>query len=151
MVKAESQIDILTKRLDDTLNAQNIASETSEALDAANGKNHQLAAEDSAREGEIFKLKSNLEECLKEKMEVETIRDSIMAKKEDLVKKLQDADANFVANFHLTETYTSFSNYFVSVGQLEVITALRSERPDLDLSSLEAKFPPMDIVDPPDE
>ncbi|KAL2528956.1 hypothetical protein Fot_21557 [Forsythia ovata] len=83
-------------------------------------------------------------------MEAEIVRDFVMVENEDLVKKLQDKDANLFANFHLTDAYTSFSNYFASVGQQEVITALRSERPDLDLSSLKAKFPPMDIVDPPD-
>ncbi|KAL2494988.1 hypothetical protein Fot_38745 [Forsythia ovata] len=94
---------------------------------------------------EMLKVKSDLEEILKGKVEVEAIRDFVMA------KKLQDADANFLANFHLTEAYTIFSNYFASVGQQEVINALRSEHPDFDLSSFEAKFPPMDIEDPPTE
>ncbi|KAL2494837.1 hypothetical protein Fot_38594 [Forsythia ovata] len=129
-------------QLDDALNAQHIASE---ALDATNGENRQLAADASAREEENLKLKSDLDECLKENVEVEAIRNSVMAENEDLAKKFEDADANFVANFHLIEEYTSFSNYFASVGQQEVITALRSERPDLDFSFLEAKFPPMDI------
>ncbi|KAL2489518.1 hypothetical protein Fot_42810 [Forsythia ovata] len=148
MAEAESQIAILTKKLDNALNAQNKASE---ALEATNGKNRQLAAEATARKDEISKLKSDLEACLKEKMWVETVRDAVMAEREDLAKKLQDADANFVANFHLTEAYTSFFNYFASVRQQEVINALRTEHLDLDLSSLEAKFPPMDITDPPDE
>ncbi|KAL2552846.1 hypothetical protein Fot_06465 [Forsythia ovata] len=148
MVEAESQIVILTKKLDDALNAQNVASK---AFEAANGKNRQLATEASARDEEISKFISDLDECLKGKVEVEAIKDFVMAEKKGLAKKLQDADANFVANVHLTEAYTSFSNCFVSVGQQKVITALRSERPHLDLSFLEAKFPPMDTEDPPKE
>ncbi|KAL2529179.1 Uncharacterized protein Fot_21780 [Forsythia ovata] len=50
----------------------------------------------------------------------------------------------------IEEAYTNFSNYFAIVGQQEVITALRSKRSNLDLSSIEAKFPQMDIEDPPD-
>ncbi|KAL2489603.1 hypothetical protein Fot_42895 [Forsythia ovata] len=108
MVEAESQITILTKKLDDSLTAQNIASE---ALEVANGENCRLTAEASARHEEVLKLKSDLEETLKDNAEIE-------AEKEDLAKKLQDADSNFIANFHLTEAYTNFSNYF-GVGQQE--------------------------------
>ncbi|KAL2480507.1 hypothetical protein Adt_33473 [Abeliophyllum distichum] len=87
IVEAESQVAILTRKFEDALNAQKIASEV---LEAANGKNRQL-------------------------------RD---------------------------EALGSFSNYFSIVGQQEVISVLRQEHPDFDHSSLEAKFPPMDIEDP---
>ncbi|KAL2493974.1 hypothetical protein Fot_37731 [Forsythia ovata] len=98
MIEVDSQITILTKKLDNALNAQNIASE---ALKTTNRKNRQLDAEASVRDEEISKLKSDLAERLQGKVEIEAIRDSVMAEKEDLAKKLQDAYANFVANFHL--------------------------------------------------
>ncbi|KAL2527522.1 hypothetical protein Adt_12576 [Abeliophyllum distichum] len=137
IAEAESQFVILTKNLDDPLNAQKIASET---LEASNGENHRLTAEAFARHEEILKLKSELEESFKEKVEVEAVWDSVMAENEDLVKKLQDAEANFIANFHRTEAHASFSNYFASVGQQEVINVLRSEHLDFDISVLKAKF-----------
>ncbi|KAL2509029.1 hypothetical protein Fot_32676 [Forsythia ovata] len=114
MVEAESQIAILTKKLDDALNAQNIASE---ALETANGENRQLTAEAFAKQEDVLKIKVDLDEALKGKAEVE-------AQKEELAK---------------------------NVRQHAVITTLRSECPDLDLSSLEAKFPSMDIEDPHEE
>ncbi|KAL2474650.1 actin cytoskeleton-regulatory complex protein pan1-like [Abeliophyllum distichum] len=130
--EAESQIAILTKKINDALNAQKIASK---ALEASNRENRRLVAEES----------------LKGKIEVEAARDSMMTEKEDLVKKLQVAEANFDANFHLTEAYASFSNYFASVGQQKVINVLRSEHPDFDLTALEANLAPVDIEDPPEE
>ncbi|KAL2548362.1 hypothetical protein Fot_09892 [Forsythia ovata] len=111
---------------------------------AANGENRRLTNEACARQEEVLKIKTDLEDSLKGKAEVE-------AQKEELAKNLQDANSNFIANCHLTDAYTSFSNYFASVRQHEVIIAFRSKRPDLDLSFLEAKFPPMDIEDPPEE
>ncbi|KAL2532304.1 hypothetical protein Adt_05655 [Abeliophyllum distichum] len=87
----------------------------------------------------------------RKKVEAETIRDSVLAEKEDLAKKLQEVEASFVANFHLTKAYTSFSNYFASVGQQEVISVLHKEHPNFDLSSLEAKFHPIEVEDPLEE
>ncbi|KAL2529130.1 hypothetical protein Fot_21731 [Forsythia ovata] len=78
MEEAESQVAILTKKLDDAINAQKIASEV---LEAANGENRRLTTEASVRDDEILKLKSDLEESLKRKAEVEAIRDSAMAEK----------------------------------------------------------------------
>ncbi|KAL2519132.1 hypothetical protein Adt_15379 [Abeliophyllum distichum] len=121
MAEAESQIAILMKKLDDALNAQKIASE---ALEAANEENRQLRAEVLARQEEVSKLKSEFEECQKGKAEAEVHRDSMMAEKETLTRKLRDAEAEFVANFHHTEASTSFSNYFASVGHQEVLATL---------------------------
>ncbi|KAL2544374.1 hypothetical protein Fot_13607 [Forsythia ovata] len=118
--------------LEDALNARKISSK---ALEAPNRENRRLTAEASMRQDEMLKLKSDLDESVKGKVEVEAIKDSVMAEKENLANKHYDADANFVANFHLIEAYTKISNYFASVGQQEVITALRSKHPDLDLSS----------------
>ncbi|KAL2471702.1 hypothetical protein Adt_39838 [Abeliophyllum distichum] len=45
------------------------------------------------------------------------------------------------------EAYTNFSNYFASVGHQEVMATLQLEHPDLDITFLEAMFPPMNIED----
>ncbi|KAL2512614.1 hypothetical protein Adt_18214 [Abeliophyllum distichum] len=142
----------LKKKVANTLEAMSQTNEIKEGLDStvALVESAKLAYEKARRE-EILKLKSELEKCQRGKAEVEIVRDSVMVEKEDLANGLEDAEDNFVANFHLTEAYTSFFNYFASVSQQEVITALCSKHPNLDLSSLEAKFPPMDIKDPPEE
>ncbi|KAL2461836.1 hypothetical protein Adt_45256 [Abeliophyllum distichum] len=85
MAEAKSQIAILTKKLEDTMNAQKIAIE---ALEAANGEKHRLRNEASARQEEILKLKTILEECPKGRVEAENINDSVIDEKEDLAKKL---------------------------------------------------------------
>ncbi|KAL2458320.1 hypothetical protein Fot_55797 [Forsythia ovata] len=100
-------------QLGDVLNAQRIALE---ALEVANGENHRLTTEALARQEEVPRLKSELEECKMEKMEAESLRDSTLAENEYLNKRLQNAEAEFVANFHHTDAYSSFSSYFTSVG-----------------------------------
>ncbi|KAL2498304.1 Uncharacterized protein Adt_23854 [Abeliophyllum distichum] len=50
----------------------------------------------------------------------------------------------FVANFHNTEAFSNFSDYFARVGQQEVLTALRTDHPDFDVKTLETRFPPPD-------
>ncbi|KAL2542937.1 hypothetical protein Adt_03915 [Abeliophyllum distichum] len=58
--------------------------------------------------------------------------------------KLENAEAEFVANFHNTEAYTNFSDYFARVGQQEVLAVLKNDYPNFDLGILEARFPPPD-------
>ncbi|KAL2471987.1 Uncharacterized protein Adt_40123 [Abeliophyllum distichum] len=64
------------------------------------------------------------------------------AGRKEVEVKLANAEADFVANFHNTEAYTNFSDYFSRVGQQEVLSALRKDHPNFNLGSLEARFPP---------
>ncbi|KAL2456622.1 hypothetical protein Adt_15038 [Abeliophyllum distichum] len=59
--------------------------------------------------------------------------------------KLENAEAEFVANFHNTEAYTNFSDYFARVGQQEVLTVLRKDHPSFDIGPLEARFLSPDV------
>ncbi|KAL2508960.1 hypothetical protein Fot_32607 [Forsythia ovata] len=71
------------------------------------------------------------------------------------VRRREKAEAEaaklLVANFYHTKAYTNFSNFFSSMGHQEVIAALQSKHPNLDVASLEAKFLPMDIEDDGDD
>ncbi|KAL2533442.1 hypothetical protein Adt_06793 [Abeliophyllum distichum] len=69
----------------------------------------------------------------------------IEEKLEKVQAKLESAEAEFVANFHNTEAYTNFSDYFARVRQQEVLTALRKHHPNFDIGPLEARFPPLDV------
>ncbi|KAL2505884.1 hypothetical protein Adt_21505 [Abeliophyllum distichum] len=60
IVEADSQVAILTKKLEHALNTQKIASK---ALEVANGENRRLRDEALGRQDEFLKLKSELEEC----------------------------------------------------------------------------------------
>ncbi|KAL2552647.1 hypothetical protein Fot_06266 [Forsythia ovata] len=100
MVEEESQISILTKRLDDALNAQNIASS---ALEAANEEKRKMMTEALTRHEEISRLLFELEESKNGKAEAEVHRASSLLEVEVLNQKLQNAEAEFVANFHQTE------------------------------------------------
>ncbi|KAL2467184.1 Uncharacterized protein Adt_43035 [Abeliophyllum distichum] len=59
--------------------------------------------------------------------------------------ELENVEAEFVANFHNTEAYTNFSDYFARVGQQEVLAVLRNDHPNFDIGTLEARFPPPDV------
>ncbi|KAL2455994.1 hypothetical protein Adt_47003 [Abeliophyllum distichum] len=80
---------------------------------------------------------SSVARLLGEKKEMEERLGSVEA-------KLVNAEAEFVANFHNTEAYTNFSDYFARVGQQEVLAALKNDYPNFDMGTLEARFPPPD-------
>ncbi|KAL2475142.1 Uncharacterized protein Adt_35878 [Abeliophyllum distichum] len=133
--ESDSNVLNLTKQLDNANTAQKV---TAEALEAANGEKRGLLEEAKFRDEEIQSLRRDLESSENGKREVEAGRKEVEA-------KLANAEAEFVANFHNTEAYTNFSDYFARVDQQEVLTALRKAYPNFDLGPLEARFPPPDV------
>ncbi|KAL2504905.1 putative abhydrolase domain-containing protein [Abeliophyllum distichum] len=133
--ESDSNLLNMTKQLDNVNATQKVAVE---ALEAANKEKRRLLEEAKSLDEEISGLRKDLELFENGKKEVE-------AGKREVEARLANAEADFVANFHNTEVYTNFSNYFARVGQQEVLTALRNDHPDFDVKSLEARFPPPDV------
>ncbi|KAL2474772.1 Uncharacterized protein Adt_35508 [Abeliophyllum distichum] len=131
----------LTKQLDNTNAAQKVASEALEAaniekrhlLDEVQCLRENLDSSENSRRG----AESDVARLLGEKKEMEERLGSAEA-------KLENAEAEFVANFHNTEAYTNFSDYFARVGQQEVLAVLKNDYPNFDIGTLEARFPPPD-------
>ncbi|KAL2517960.1 putative abhydrolase domain-containing protein [Abeliophyllum distichum] len=97
----------LTNQLDNANAAQKMAAE---ALEAANKEKRRLLEEAKSRDEEISCLRKDLESSENGRKEAE-------AGKREVEAKLANAGAEFVANFHNTEAYTNFSDYFTRVGQ----------------------------------
>ncbi|KAL2455328.1 Plus3 domain-containing protein [Abeliophyllum distichum] len=133
--ESDSNVLNLTKKLNNANAAQKV---TTEALEATNGKKRCLLEEAKFRDEEIQSLRRDLESSENGRKEAEAGRKEVEA-------KLANAEADFVANFHNTEAYTNFYDYFARVSQQEVLTALRKDHPNFDLGSLEARFPPPDM------
>ncbi|KAL2471645.1 hypothetical protein Adt_39781 [Abeliophyllum distichum] len=115
--KSESNVLNLTKQLDNANAAQRVATEALEDLEVAKkGRNE--------AEAEVAQL---------------------VGKKKEMEAKLENVEVDFVANFHNTEAYTNFSEYFARVGHQKVLTVLRTDHPSFDLGPLEARFPPPDV------
>ncbi|KAL2510430.1 hypothetical protein Adt_16030 [Abeliophyllum distichum] len=114
------------------------ASLADEALEAANKEKRPLLEEAKSRDEEIQSLRKALESSENGRKEVEVGRNEVEA-------KLANAEAEFVANFHNTEAYTNFSDYFARIGQQEVLTALKNDHLNFNLGPLEARFPPPDV------
>ncbi|KAL2497509.1 Uncharacterized protein Adt_23059 [Abeliophyllum distichum] len=131
----DSNLLNLTKQLDNANAAQKVAAE---ALEAANKDMRRLLEKAKSRDEEISGLRKDLELSENDSKGAE-------AKKREVEAKLANVEADFVANFHNTEAYTNFFDYFARVGQQEVLTALRNDHPDFDVKSLEARFPPSDV------
>ncbi|KAL2471727.1 hypothetical protein Adt_39863 [Abeliophyllum distichum] len=108
-----------------------------EALEAANKEKKRLLEEAKSREEEISGLRKELANSEKGKKEAEDGKKEVEA-------RLANAEADFVANFHNTEAYTNFAEYFARVGQQEVLTVLRNDHPEFDVKNLEVRFPPPD-------
>ncbi|KAL2497746.1 hypothetical protein Adt_23296 [Abeliophyllum distichum] len=121
----------MTKQLDNANAAQKVAAE---ALEAANIEKRHLLEEAKSREEVVSSLRKELADAEKAKQEAEDGKKEVEA-------KLVNAEADFVANFHNTEAYSNFVDYFARVGHQEVLTALRNDHPDFDAKSLEARFP----------
>ncbi|KAL2476577.1 Uncharacterized protein Adt_37313 [Abeliophyllum distichum] len=117
--ESDSNLLNMTKQLDNANAAQKVAAE---ALEAAN----------------------ELANAAKGKKEAEDGKEEVEARLKEVEAKLANAEADFVANFHNTEAYSNFSDYFARVGQQEVLAALRTDHPDFDVKILEARFPPPD-------
>ncbi|KAL2532387.1 Uncharacterized protein Adt_05738 [Abeliophyllum distichum] len=132
--ESDSNLLNLTKQLDNANAAQKVAAE---ALEAANKEKRHLLEEAKSRDEEVSGLRKDLAIAEDGRKEAE-------AGKREVEARLANAEADFVANFHNTEAYTNFPDYFARVGQQEVLTALRNDHPDFDVKFLEARFPPPD-------
>ncbi|KAL2479993.1 hypothetical protein Adt_32959 [Abeliophyllum distichum] len=122
-------------KLDNANAAQKVIAE---ALEAANGEKRRLLEEAKLHDDEIQSLRRDLESSENGRKEAE-------AGRKEVEVKLANVEADFVVNFHNTEAYTNFSDYFARVGQQEVLTALRKDHSNLDIGTLEARFPPPDV------
>ncbi|KAL2467247.1 putative abhydrolase domain-containing protein [Abeliophyllum distichum] len=130
--ESDSNLLNMTKQLDNANAAQKVAAE---ALEAANIEKKRLLEEAKSREEEVLSLQKELADAGKAKQEAEEGKKEVEA-------KLANAEADFVANFHNTEAYSNFSDYFARVGHQEVLTALRNDHPEVNVKDLEARFPP---------
>ncbi|KAL2481775.1 hypothetical protein Adt_34741 [Abeliophyllum distichum] len=94
--------------------------------------------------GWVIRLNRTFKRLRKELADAEKAKQEAEDGKKEVEAKLANAEADFVANFHNTEAYSNFSDYFARVGHQEVLTALRNDHPDFDANNLEARFPPPD-------
>ncbi|KAL2517213.1 hypothetical protein Adt_13460 [Abeliophyllum distichum] len=134
----DSNVLQLTKQLDNANAAQKVAAE---ALEAANIEKRRLQSESKSRGMEAQRLRGELEVSEKGRMEAEAEVTRLLGEKKEMEAKLENVEMDFIVNFHNTEAYTNFSDYFARVGHQEVLVVLRAERPDLDLGPLEDRFP----------
>ncbi|KAL2481219.1 putative abhydrolase domain-containing protein [Abeliophyllum distichum] len=104
----ESDANLLnmTKQLDNANAAQKVAAE---ALEVANIEKRRLLEEAKSREEEVSSLRKELADAEKARGEAEDGKKEVEA-------RLANAEADFVANFHNTEAYSNFSDYFARVG-----------------------------------
>ncbi|KAL2487188.1 hypothetical protein Adt_31944 [Abeliophyllum distichum] len=102
----------MTKQLDNANAAQKVAAE---ALEAANIEKRRLLEEAKSREEVVSSLRKELADAEKAKQGAEEGKKEVEA-------KLANAEADFVANFHNTEAYSNFADYFARVGHQEVLT-----------------------------
>ncbi|KAL2531790.1 Uncharacterized protein Adt_05141 [Abeliophyllum distichum] len=139
--ESDSNLLNMTKQLDNANAAQKVAAE---ALEAANVEKRRLQEEAKSRDEEISSLRRELANAAEGKRVAEEGKEEVEARLKEVEAKLANAEADFVANFHNTEAYSNFSDYFARVGQQEVLTALRTDHPDFDVKNLETRFPPPD-------
>ncbi|KAL2533269.1 hypothetical protein Adt_06620 [Abeliophyllum distichum] len=90
-------------------------------------KRKRLLEEAKSREEEILGLRNELANAESSKKEAEDWEGW------KVEARLTNAEADFVANFHNTEAYTNFADYFARVGHQEVLTALRNDHPEFDV------------------
>ncbi|KAL2475733.1 hypothetical protein Adt_36469 [Abeliophyllum distichum] len=110
----------------------------SDFKESDSNEKRRLLEEAKSRDEEIQSLRKDLESYENGRKEAEVGRKEVEA-------KMANTEAEFVANFHNTEAYTNFSDYFARIGQQEVLTALRNDHPNFDLGPLEARFPLPDV------
>ncbi|KAL2504533.1 Uncharacterized protein Adt_20154 [Abeliophyllum distichum] len=139
--ESDSNLLNMTKQLDNANAAQKVAAE---ALEAANVEKRRLQEEAKSRDEEVSSLRQELANAAKGKKEAEDGKEEVEARLKEVEAKLANAEADFVANFHNTEAYSNFSDYFARVDQQEVLTALRTDHPDFDVNTLETRFSPPD-------
>ncbi|KAL2512126.1 Uncharacterized protein Adt_17726 [Abeliophyllum distichum] len=139
--ESDSNLLNMTKQLDNANAAQKVAAE---ALEVANAEKRRLQEEVKSRDEEISSLRRELANAAEGRKVAEEGNEEVEARWKEVEAKLVNAEADFVANFHNTEAYSNFSDYFARVGQQEVLTALRTDHPNFDVKNLEARFPPPD-------
>ncbi|KAL2493370.1 Uncharacterized protein Adt_28998 [Abeliophyllum distichum] len=132
--ESDSNLLNMTKQLDNANAAQKVAAE---ALEVANNDKRRLLEEAKSREEEMSGLREELAKSEKGKKEAEDGKKEVEA-------RLANAEADFVANFHNTEAYTNFADYFARVDHQEVLTAHRNDHPEFNVKNLEVRFPPPD-------
>ncbi|KAL2492345.1 hypothetical protein Adt_27973 [Abeliophyllum distichum] len=145
--ESESNFLNLTKQLDNANAAQRVAAE---ALEVANKEKKRLLDESKSHEQKARSLRKNLEAAEKGRKEAEAEVARLLGEKKEMEAKLENVEAEFVANFYNTEAYTNFSDYFARVGHQEVLTVLRTNHPSLGLGPLETGFSPPDVEDEED-
>ncbi|KAL2474613.1 Plus3 domain-containing protein [Abeliophyllum distichum] len=139
--ESDSNLLNMTKQLDNANAAQKVAAE---ALEAANVEKRRLQEEAKSRDEETSSLRRELANAAEGKRVAEEGKEEVEARLKEVEAKLANAEVDFVANFHNTEAYSNFSDYFARVGQQEVLTALRTDHPDFDVKNLQTRFPPPD-------
>ncbi|KAL2539405.1 Uncharacterized protein Adt_00383 [Abeliophyllum distichum] len=139
--ESDSNLLNMTKQLDNANAAQKVAAE---ALEAVNAEKRRLQEEAKSRDEEISSLRRELANAAEGRKVAEEGKEEVEARLKEVEAKLVNAEADFVANFHNTEAYSNFSDYFARVGQQEVLTAFRTDHPDFDVKNLETRFPPPD-------
>ncbi|KAL2474565.1 hypothetical protein Adt_35301 [Abeliophyllum distichum] len=100
---------MLTKRLDDALNAQHVTFST---LERTNEEKKKLLEEASSSQSELVEL------------DAEVASAKLLVENESLEEKLENTKTEFIANFHNTDAYSNFSNYLASVGQQNFLNAI---------------------------
>ncbi|KAL2505146.1 hypothetical protein Adt_20767 [Abeliophyllum distichum] len=118
-----------------------------DALEAANKEKRRLQAKSESHEWEAQCLRRDLEASKRGKKEAEAKVAQLVGEKKEMEAMLECVEAEFEANFHNTDAYTNFSDYFSRVGHQEVLAVLRTDHPSLNLGSLQAMFSPPDVED----
>ncbi|KAL2466104.1 hypothetical protein Adt_41955 [Abeliophyllum distichum] len=86
-----------------------------EALETANKEKRHLQSESVSCELEAQRLRGDLEVSEKGRKEAEAEVARLLGEKKEMEAKLESVEADFIANFHNTEAYTNFSDYFTRV------------------------------------
>ncbi|KAL2466557.1 hypothetical protein Adt_42408 [Abeliophyllum distichum] len=105
-----------TWTLDNANAAQKVAAEV---LEAANIEKRCLQSESESCELEAQRLRGDLEVSKKGRTEAEAEVARLLGEKKEMEAKLESVEADFIANFHNTDAYTNFSDYFTRVGHQE--------------------------------
>ncbi|KAL2466094.1 putative abhydrolase domain-containing protein [Abeliophyllum distichum] len=86
-----------------------------EALETTNKEKRHLQSESVSCELEVQRLRGDLEVSEKGRKEAEAEVARLLGEKKEMEAKLESVEADFIANFHNTEAYTNFSDYFARV------------------------------------
>ncbi|KAL2465696.1 hypothetical protein Adt_41547 [Abeliophyllum distichum] len=134
-------------KLDDANAAQKV---TVKALEVVNEEKRRLQEETTSRRLEAKSLRGILDTSKISQKEAEAEITRLLGEKKEMERKLESVEAEYVANFHNTEAYNNFSNYFAKVVHQEVLAVLKSDYPELSLGYLESRFSPPDAEDEED-